>query len=233
MAARTGKKTKEKGSFNAQIFLGSGGVGRTIVEFQEKDTIFSQGDICKDVMYIQNGSVKLSVVSSTGKEAIVAMLKPGDFFGERGLAASQPVRFATATAVAPTTLLVIGLKEMTRVLRSEHELSDRFITYMLGRNIRIEEDLVDQLFNSSEKRLARSLLLLAGYGQKGGPQRVVPNLPQETLAEMVGTTRSRVNFFMNKFKKLGFINYGDGLRVNDALLSVVLQDSSPELKVSA
>jgi CRP/FNR family cyclic AMP-dependent transcriptional regulator len=226
------KKTKGKGSFNVQTFLDSGGVGRAIVEFQDKDTIFSQGDVCKDVIYIQEGHVKLSVVSSAGKEAIVAMLKPGDFVGEGGLA-GQPVRIATATAVAPTTLLVIGLKEMIRVLHSEHELSDRFITYMLGRNIRIEEDLVDQLFNSSEKRLARSLLLLAGHGQKGGPQRVVPNISQETLAEMVGTTRSRVNLFMNKFKKLGFINYDDGLRVNDSLLSVVLQDSSPDFKASA
>jgi CRP/FNR family transcriptional regulator, cyclic AMP receptor protein len=215
--------TKKNGAFDAQAFLDSAGVARTIVEFQRKDTIFSQGDVCKDVMYIQKGHVKLSVVSNTGKEAVVAMLKPGDFVGEGGMA-GQPVRIATATAVAPTTLLVIGLKEMIRVLHSEHELSDRFITYMLGRNIRVEEDLVDQLFNSSEKRLARSLLLLSRYGQKDRPQWVLPKVSQETLAEMIGTTRSRVNFFMNKFKKLGFINYNGGLHVNDSLLSVVLHD---------
>jgi CRP/FNR family cyclic AMP-dependent transcriptional regulator len=217
------KKTKKNGAFNAQAFLDSAGIARTIVEFQRKDTIFCQGDICKDVMYIQKGQVRLSVVSNTGKEAVVAMLRPGDFVGEGGLA-GQPVRSATATAATNATLLVIGLKEMTRVLRAEHELSDRFINYMLARNIRIEEDLVNQLLNSSEKRLARSLLLLAGHGQKDSPHSVLPKVSQETLAEMVGTTRSRVNFFMNKFKKLGFINCNGGLHVNDALLSVVLHD---------
>jgi CRP/FNR family transcriptional regulator, cyclic AMP receptor protein len=232
MKAHMVEKTKKNGAFNAQAYLDSAGAGRTIVEFQGKDTIFSQGDICKDVMYIQKGQVKLSVVSSTGKEAIVAMLKPGDFVGEGGLA-GQPVRVATATAVVPTTLLVIGLKEMVRVLGAERELSDRFINYMLGRNIRIEEDLVDQLFNSSEKRLARSLLLLAKHGQKDRPQLVLPKVSQETLAEMVGTTRSRVNLFMNKFKKLGFIKYDGGLHVNDSLLSAVLHDSSADFKVSA
>jgi CRP/FNR family transcriptional regulator, cyclic AMP receptor protein len=217
------KKTKNGGSFNAQAFLDSAGVARTVVEYERRDTIFSQGDTCKDVMYIQKGTVKLSVVSNSGKEAVVAMLKPGDFVGEGGLA-GQPVRIATATATTPATLLVIGLKEMTRVLHAEHALSDRFITYMLERNIRIEEDLIDQLFNSSEKRLARTLLLLARYGKKEKPQWDVPKISQETLAEMIGTTRSRVNFFMNKFKKLGFINYDEGLRVNDSLLSVVLHD---------
>ena len=216
-------KTKKNGVFNAQAFLDSAGVARTIVEFEKKDTIFSQGDVCKDVMYIQKGSVELSVVSSTGKEAVVAMLKPGDFVGEGGLT-GQPVRIATATAATPATLLVIGMEEMTRVLHAEHALSDHFITYMLERNIRIEEDLIDQLFNSSEKRLARTLLLLARYGKKDKPQWVLPKVSQETLAEMIGTTRSRVNFFMNKFKKLGFINYEGGLQVNDSLLSVVLHD---------
>jgi CRP/FNR family transcriptional regulator, cyclic AMP receptor protein len=215
-------KTK-KDAFNAQAFLDSAGVARTIVEFQKKDTIFSQGDVCKDVMYIQKGSVKLSVVSKTGKEAVVAMLKPGDFVGEGGLA-GQSVRIATATAATPATLLVIGLTEMMRVLHSELALSDRFITYMLERNIRIEEDLIDQLFNSTEKRLARTLLLLARYGKTDKPQWVLPKVSQETLAEMIGTTRSRVNLFMNKFKKLGFINYDAGLQVNDSLLSVVLND---------
>ncbi len=217
------KKTKKKGAFNAQDFLDSAGVARTIVEYKRKDTIFSQGDICKEVMYIQKGQVKLSVVSKNGKEAVVAILKPGDFVGEGGLA-GQPLRIATATAASPTTLLVIGLKEMIRVLHAEHALSDRFITYMLERNIRIEEDLVDQLFNSSEKRLARTLLLLARYGKEEKPQWDVPKVSQETLAEMIGTTRSRVNFFMNKFKKLGFIKYNGGLHVNDSLLSVVLHD---------
>jgi len=216
-------KTPMPINFDVQAFLDSAGVARNIAEFQAKDTIFSQGDAGKDVMYIQKGTVKLSVVSKTGKEAVVAMLKPGDFVGE-GALAGQPVRIATATAVAPVTLLVIGLKEMIRVLHDEHAFSDRFISYMVGRNIRIEEDLIDQLFNSSEKRLARTLLLLARYGNHEKPQFVLPKISQETLAEMVGTTRSRVNFFMNKFKKLGFINYDGGLHVNDSLLSVVLHD---------
>jgi len=221
----TVKKTKSPmdGNFNAQAFLDSGGVARTIVEFQPKDVIFTQGDIGKDVLYIQKGSVKLSVVSKTGKEAVVAMLKPGNFIGE-GVLAGQPMRIATATAITPVTVLVIGLKEMIRVLHAEHAFSDHFISYMVGRNIRIEEDLIDQLFNSSEKRLARTLLLLARYGNHEKPQFVLPKVSQETLAEMVGTTRSRVNFFMNKFKKLGFINYDGGLHVNDSLLSVVLHD---------
>jgi CRP/FNR family cyclic AMP-dependent transcriptional regulator len=210
-------------NFNAQAFLDSAGVSRNIVEFQKKGTIFSQGDVCENVMYIQKGSVKLSVVSKTGKEAVVAMLKAGDFIGEGGLA-GQPLRIATATATAATTLLVISLDEMSRVLHAEHALSDHFITYMLERNIRIEEDLVDQLFNSSEKRLARTLLLLARYGKKDKPQWVLPKISQETLAEMIGTTRSRVNFFMKKFEKLGFIGYEGGLQVNDSLLSVVLHD---------
>jgi CRP/FNR family cyclic AMP-dependent transcriptional regulator len=222
---KTDAPTKKKNgvTFNAQAFLDSAGVSRTIVEFQKKDTIFSQGDACKTVMYIQKGSVKLSVVSKAGKEAVVAMLKPGDFVGEGGLA-GQPVRIATATATTPATLLVISLDEMTRVLHAEHALSDHFIAYMLGRNIRIEEDLIDQLFNSSEKRLARTLLLLARYGKKDKPQWVLPKISQETLAEMIGTTRSRVNFFMKKFEKLGFIAYDGGLQVNDSLLSVVLHD---------
>jgi len=209
--------------FNAQTFLDSVGVSRTISEFQPKDTLFSQGDVCKNVMYIQSGSVKLTVVSKTGKEAVVAMLKPGDFVGE-GALAGQTVRIATATATTPVTLLVIGLQEMIRVLHAEHEFSDRFIAYMVGRNIRIEEDLIDQLFNSSEKRLARALLLLARYGNHEKPQFVLPKVSQETLAGMIGTTRSRVNFFMKKFEKLGFIHHNGGLHVNDSLLSVVLHD---------
>jgi CRP/FNR family cyclic AMP-dependent transcriptional regulator len=221
----TTKKTQSStnGSFNVQAFLDSAGVARTIVEFQSKDTIFSQGDAGKDILYIQKGTVKLSVVSKTGKEAVVAMLKPGSFVGE-GALAGQPLRIATATAATSVTLLVIGLTEMIRMLHAEHAFSDRFISFMVERNIRIEEDLIDQLFNSSEKRLARTLLLLARYGNHEKPQFVLPKVSQETLAEMVGTTRSRVNFFMNKFKKLGFINYDGGLHVNDSLLSVVLHD---------
>jgi CRP/FNR family cyclic AMP-dependent transcriptional regulator len=221
----TTKITKKQVSanFNVQNFLDSAGIAKSIVEFESKDIMFSQGDIGKDVLYIQKGSVKLSVVSKTGKEAVVAMLKPGDFVGE-GALAGQSVRIATATAITPVAVLVISLKEMIRVLHAEHAFSDRFIAYMVGRNIRIEEDLIDQLFNSSEKRLARTLLLLARYGNHEKPQFVLPKVSQETLAEMVGTTRSRVNFFMNKFKKLGFINYDGGLHVNDSLLSVVLHD---------
>jgi len=221
----TAKKLKSvnTGTFNAETFLDSVRAKKTIVEYQKKDTVFSQGDACKEVMYIQKGQIKLSVVSKAGKEAVVAILKPGDFVGEGGLT-GQAVRIATATAITPVTLLVIGLKEMTRLLHAEHELSDHFITYVLERNIRIEEDLIDQLFNSSEKRLARTLLLLVRYGKQDKPEWVIPKVSQETLAEMIGTTRSRVNFFMNKFKNLGFIKYDGGLQVNESLLSVVLHD---------
>jgi len=220
------KKGEKDRTFNARAFPDSVAVARTIVEYKPKETIFAQGDLCKDVMYIQKGEVRLSSVSKAGKEAVVAILKAGDFVGEGGLA-GQPRRIATAIAVMPVTLLVIGIKEMIRVLHQEHTLSDQFITYIVERNIRIEEDLIDQLFNSSEKRLARALLLLARYGKKENPQWDVPKVSQETLAEMIGTARSRVNFFMNKFKKLGFINYqnySDGLHVNDSLLGVVLHD---------
>ena len=225
MSAATRTKSPMDGNFNVQAFLDYAGVARTIVEFQAKDTIFSQGDIGKDVLYIQKGTVKLSVVSKTGKEAVVAMLKPGNFIGE-GVLAGQPVRIATATAVTLVTVLVIGLKEMIRVLHAEHAFSDHFISYMVGRNIRIEEDLIDQLFNSSEKRLARVLLLLAHFGKEKKTEVAIPQISQEMLAEMVGTTRSRVSFFMNRFRKLGFIDYhaGDELQVHSSLLSVVLHD---------
>jgi len=216
-------KTAKKNGFDAQGFLDSAGLARKIVEYRKAETVFSQGDPCTSVMYIQKGEVRLSVVSKTGKEAVVAILGPGDFVGE-GALAGQPLRIATATAATPATLLVVAVKEMNRVLHAEHALSDRFITYMLERNIRIEEDLIDQLFNSSEKRLARTLLLLARYGMQEKPLWVLPKVSQETLAEMIGTTRSRVNFFMNKFKKLGFIEYDDKLQVNASLLSVVLHD---------
>jgi CRP/FNR family cyclic AMP-dependent transcriptional regulator len=210
-------------AFDAQAFLDSAGVARKVREFKKKETIFSQGDSAKNVLYIQKGAVRLSVVNETGKEAVVAVLGPGDFFGE-GCLAGQPIRIGSAAAIAVTTALVIEKKEMIRVLHVEHAFSDRFISYMLSRNIRVEEDLVDQLFNSSEKRLARTLLLLARYGKEDKPQKMVPKISQEMLAEMVGTTRSRVNFFMNKFRRLGFIKYNGGLHIDTSLLSVVLHD---------
>lgn len=225
MASKPSKRPKTRAikPFNAQDFLDSAGVARKVVEFRNKQTIFSQGDPCKNVFYIQNGRVRLSVVNETGKEAVVAVLGTGDFFGE-GCLAGQPIRIGTATAIAATTVLTIEKKEMIRVLHVEHEFSDRFISYMLSRNIRIEENLVDQLFNSSEKRLARTLLLLARYGKEDKPQSVLPKVSQEMLAEMVGTTRSRVNFFMNKFRTLGFIKYNGGLEINTSLMSVVLHE---------
>jgi CRP/FNR family cyclic AMP-dependent transcriptional regulator len=216
-------KSAQKRAFDPQVFLDSAGVARKVTEFENKETIFSQGDPAEEVLYIQKGGVRLSVVNEAGKEAVVAVLGPGDFFGE-GCLAGQPIRVGTATAIAATTALAIEKQEMIRVLHDEHAFSDRFITYMLSRNIRIEEDLVNQLFNSSEKRLARTLLLLARYGTQDKPQRVLPKIPQETLAEMVGTTRSRVNFFMNKFRKLGFIKYNGVLQIDTSLLSVVLHD---------
>jgi CRP/FNR family cyclic AMP-dependent transcriptional regulator len=216
-------KPNAKKVFNAQDFLDSAGVARKVTEFKKNQTIFSQGDPCGNVFYIQKGGVRLSVVNEVGKEAVVAVLGPGDFFGE-GCLAGQPTRIGTATSIGPTTTLVVEKSEMVRVLHSEHEFSDRFISFMLARNIRIEEDLVDQLFNSSEKRLARTLLLLARYGKEDKLQRVLPKVSQEMLAEMVGTTRSRVNFFMNKFRKLGLIKYNGGLRIDNSLLSVVLHE---------
>ena len=213
-------------AFNAQAFLESSGLAKTIREYRRGESIFTQGDTCEDVMYIQTGGIKLSVLSKTGREAVVGMLGPGDFFGE-GCLAGQPVRMGSATAITPSVILLVAKERMVRLLHRQHEMSDRFIAHMLARNIRIEEDLVDQLFNSSEKRLARALLLLARYGKQEGAQaRMVPKISQETLAKMVGTTRSRVNFFLNKFKKLGFIEYNGEipLKINSSLISVVLHD---------
>ena len=217
-----GKRTP---GFNARAFLESAGLSKKIVGYGRSEAIFSQGDRCDAVMYIQKGGVKLSVLSKTGREAVVAMLGPGDFFGEGSLA-GQPFRMGSATALTPSTILLVDKQDMVELLHKQHGMSDRFISYLLARNIRIEQDLIDQLFNSSEKRLARTLLLLARYGKQDRPVRVVPRITQETLAEMVGTTRSRVNFFLNKFKKLGFIEYdGDQpLKINSSLLSVVLHD---------
>ena len=211
--------------FSAQAFLDSTGIAKTVVDYARGQAVFTQGDACDHVHYIQSGGVKLSVLSKTGKEAVVAMLGPGDFFGE-GCLAGQPIRMGSATAVTPSVILLIGKRKMISLLHSQHGMSDRFISHMLTRNIRIEEDLIDQLFNSSEKRLARAMLLMARYGKQDQPTRTMPKVSQETLAEMVGTTRSRVNFFLNKFKRLGFIDY-DGekpLKINSSLLSVVLHD---------
>lgn len=216
-------RSKKTPAFNVQAFLDSAGVARKVVEYRRSEKIYSQGESATNVLYIQKGGIKLSIVNEVGKEAVLAMLGPGDFFGEAGMA-GQLVRMGTATAITPATLLVIEKQEMIRVLHSEHAFSDRFVAYMLSRNIRIEQDLVDQLFNSSEKRLARTLLLLARYGQQDQPQKMVAKISQETLAEMIGTTRSRVNFFMNKFRKLGFIKYNGGLHINTSLLSVVLHE---------
>ena len=218
-------KGKSAAAFDLQNFLDSAGVARKVVEFRRKHKIFSQGDVADTVLYVQEGTVKLSVISAAGKEAVVGMMGPGDFFGE-GCLAGQPLRMGSATALVPTRLLVVEKKRMVRMLHEQHALADRFIEYVLARNIRIEEDLIDQLFNSSEKRLARALLLMARYGMEGPPRKLKVKVSQEILAEMVGTTRSRVNYFMNKFRKLGFIEYngGIGIRINDALLSVVLHE---------
>ena len=228
MNARRRKRNPKKArrtsaAFDAQTFLDSAGIGRKIKQLSRSDVVYSQGEAANTVMYLKEGSVKLSVVSGAGKEAVITILRPGDFFGE-GCLAGQSVRMGTATAMTEGTVQVIEKSEMLRVLHEQHALSDQFIAFMLARNIRAEEDLVDQLFNSSEKRLARALLSLAGYGKEGQPRIVLPPVSQEMLAEMIGTTRPRVNFFMNKFKKLGFIKYDDGLHINASLLSVVLHD---------
>jgi len=210
-------------AFDLEVFLGSAGIARTRTKYARSAVVFSQGDSATDVFYLQQGSVKLSVLSRTGKEAVVAILGPGDFFGE-GCLAGQPRRIATAVALSASTVLVVEKPQMLEMLHTQPSLADRFLGHMLSRNIRIEEDLIDQLFNSSEKRLARALLLLARYGTKD-QALLLPRLSQETLAEMVGTTRSRVNFFMNKFRDLGFIEYnGGGITVNRSLLTVVLHD---------
>jgi len=210
-------------AFDIKSFLGTAGLTRRIGRFTAGAVIFSQGTAANTVFYLQDGRVKLAVVSPRGKEAVVGVLGPGDFFGE-GCLAGQPLRMATASAIATTTVLKISKKEMLRTLHDEAAFSDRFLSHMLTRNIRIEEDLIDQLFNSSEKRLARILLLLARYGSDDVTSRPLPKLSQETLAEMVGTTRSRVNFFLNKFRKLGFIEYNGHIKINRSLLSVVLHD---------
>ncbi|MDQ3213565.1 MAG: Crp/Fnr family transcriptional regulator [Acidobacteriota bacterium] len=211
-------------AFDIDAFLGAAGLGKRAVLFARRDVIFTQGDACDSVMYVRTGGVQLSVISHAGKEAVVATLGPRDFLGE-GALAGQPVRLATARATMASTLLVVPKRQMIRLLRTDLAFSDRFLAYMLGRNARLEADLIDQLFNSSEKRLARTLLLLSHYGAGDKPQQVLPAVSQETLAEMVGTTRSRVNFFLNKFRKLGFIEYdGDGLTINPSLFALVVRE---------
>jgi CRP/FNR family cyclic AMP-dependent transcriptional regulator len=215
---------KKKRDFDPHSFLATIGEGRKFVLFPKRHGIFAQGDTADAVFYVQTGKVKLTVVSKTGKEATVGILGEGDFFGEGSLA-GQPLRMGSATAMTDCATLRIDKKTMMEALHREHELSDMFVAYLLGRNIRYEEDLVDQLFNSSEKRLARILLLLAHFGKEGVPETVIPKISQETLAEMIGTTRSRVSFFMNRFRKMGFVDYnGSGLQVHSSLLNVVLYD---------
>jgi CRP/FNR family transcriptional regulator, cyclic AMP receptor protein len=214
----------KKCAFDPSKFLAIIGDGRKVVAFPKKHTIFTQGDAANAIFYIQKGKVRLTVVSKAGKEATLGILSEGDFFGEGGLA-GQPLRMGSATAITNCELLRIDKKAMMLALHREHTFSDLFVAYLLARNIRYEEDLVDQLFNSSEKRLARLLLLLAHFGKEGAPETVIPKISQETLADMIGTTRSRVSFFMNRFRELGFVDYGEsGLQVHSSLLNIVLHD---------
>jgi len=215
---------KKERDFDPREFLATIGEGRKVLTFPKKQTIFTQGDAADAVFYIQEGKVRLTVVSKIGKEATLGILSEGEFFGEAGLA-GQPLRMGSATAMTDCQLLQIEKKAMTLALHRQHTFSDLFVAYLLTRNIRYEEDLVDQLFNSSEKRLARILLLLAHFGKEGVPETVIPKISQETLAEMIGTTRSRVSLFMNRFRKLGFVDYGEsGLQVHSSLLNIVLHD---------
>jgi CRP/FNR family transcriptional regulator, cyclic AMP receptor protein len=222
----TVKPTKRKAAppFDPQIFLAKVGKGRTLVDYKKNQQIFSQGDPADAIFYIQQGKVKLTVISQQGKEAVVAILGAGDFFGE-GCLAGQLVRMAGAVAMPECSIMRLEKSGVIRVLHSEPAFSELFLHYLLSRNIRIEEDLIDQMFNSSEKRLARVLLLLANYGKESKPEPVMAKISQETLAEIIGTTRSRVSFFMNRFRKLGFIEYNGGLHVNSSLLNIVLHDS--------
>jgi CRP/FNR family cyclic AMP-dependent transcriptional regulator len=215
--------TKPK-QFRPEDFLSQSGVGRTIIEIQKKKKLFSQGDVADAVFYIQKGRGKLSVVSRQGREATISVFGPGDFVGEDCIAGVQSIRMASAVTLMNCTVLKIARNEMLRVIHEEHVFSDVFVAYLLARNSRIQEDLIDQLFNSSEKRLARALLLLANFGKEGKPETVIPKISQETLAEMIGATRSRVSFFMNRFRRLGFIDYNGSLQIHSSLLNVVLHD---------
>jgi len=210
--------------FDPAVFLAQAGLGRRIVQVKPKRAFFSQGDPADCVYYLQSGRAKLTVISSAGKEATIALLSAGDFVGEESMAGMPGLRMATATAIAPCTAMKIEHGEMIRVMHEEHAFSDLFLKFLLARSMRTQADLVDQLFNSSEKRLARILLLMAEFGQPGEPETMIPKVSQETLAEMIGTTRSRVSFFMNRFRKLGFIDYNGGIKVHKSLLNVVLHD---------
>ena len=221
------KSTDSQGRFDCAAFLASAGLGRRIVELQPKETFFSQGDPADTVFYLQKGRAKLTVVSNSGKEATITILVPGDFAGEESLTAIHGLRLATATAITECTALKISREEMIRVMHEEHEFSDLFLKFLLNRSMRTQANLVDQLFNSSEKRLARILLLMSEISQNGEPEQYLPKISQETLAEMIGTTRSRVSFFMNRFRKLGFIDYSDRIQVHKSLLNVVLHDQLP------
>jgi CRP-like cAMP-binding protein len=218
----------ESHTFDTAAFLANRGLGRKIIQLQPKQSFFSQGDPADAVFYLQKGRAKVTVVSTAGKEATITLLSEGDFVGEESLAAVPGLRLYAAAAVTACTALKIGREEMARVLREEHEFSDLFLKFLLARNMRTQADLVDQLFNSSEKRLARILLLMAEFGQPGEPKTLIPKISQETLAEMIGTTRSRVSFFMNRFRKMGFIDYKDRIRVHESLLNVVLHDRMPD-----
>jgi CRP/FNR family transcriptional regulator, cyclic AMP receptor protein len=222
-------KNQEKNPvFDTSAFLARAGLGRRIIEVKPKQTFFSQGDPADSVFYLQKGGAKLTVVSENGKEATIALLAAGDFIGEESLAAVPGLRLATSTAVNACTALVIGRGEMIRVMHEEHSFSDMFLSFLLARSMRTQADLVDQLFNSSEKRLARILLLMAQFGKPEAEETLIPPITQQTLAEMIGTTRSRVSYFMNRFRKLGFIDYDGSIRVHKSLLNVVLLDQLPE-----
>ena len=216
--------TPQGSVFDPAQFLAMGGLGKKVIELTKGQTVFAQGDPADSVYYIQKGKVKLSVLSARGKEATLALLNPGEFFGEHAIPAANTLRVATATAMTPCTVLKIGRKEMKRILHEERAFSDLFVSFLLERTVRIQEDLVDQLFNSSEKRLARILLLLAQFGKDGKPETTIPRISQEILAEMIGTTRSRVSFFMNRFRKLGFIQYNGDIQVHPSLLNIILHD---------
>jgi CRP/FNR family transcriptional regulator, cyclic AMP receptor protein len=218
----------EKPRFDVAAFLASAGLGRRIIQLAPKEAFFSQGDPADSVFYLQVGRAKVTVVSTAGKEATITLLSEGDFVGEEALAGMAGLRLATATAITACTALKISREEMIRVLHVEHSFSDLFLKVILERSIRIQADLVDQLFNSSEKRLARILLLMAEFGKPGEPEQYIPKISQETLAEMIGTTRSRVSFFMNRFRKLGFIEYNGRIKVHKSLLNAVLLDRLPE-----
>jgi CRP/FNR family transcriptional regulator, cyclic AMP receptor protein len=218
----------KKLAFDAEAFLAKAGLGRRIVQLEPRQTFFSQGDPADSIFYLQKGRAKVTVVSQTGKEATITLLSEGDFVGEESLAAPSGLRLATAIAVTACTALKITREEMIRVMHEEHDFSDLFLKFLLARSMRIQADLVDQLFNSSERRLARILLLMAEFGKPGEPEPLIPKISQETLAEMIGTTRSRVSFFMNRFRKLGFVEYDGRIRVHKSLLNVILHDHAPD-----